>query len=613
MNVLFNFLINKGIILAENIERELNPGLYVLITIFACLVISALIYLLFRSIKKEEKRFRDEELNVIDGLMSKSEMVADINAYIAKSAVVEFHLLYVDIDGFSNVVDAFGKDASNKILEKIAYSILDVLPNRVELARISEDKFMVFVRGEYERKDVKKLANLLLDTVSKPITILNDAVLNLSASIGVAYYPTHGKNVKELMQSLELVVYTCKRDGGNMVRIYNAETGAKESENYEYYHQIKDGIKNKEFTIYYQPIIDAKDDKIFGFEGLMRWNHPELGVLSPYKFINIMEQTGDINWVGIWGLETIANQYLKLKKVFPKEEFCMSLNLSPRQLTNPSLASDFQKVIKKYHVPAQSIMLEIEEFAIFEKQETVKKNLTSLNDLGFLIAVDGFGLDYEALSRLSNSPVKAIKLDNSYLEDDENSGLKGKVVDMLVNYTRFDNMHVISEGIEDGFVLNKAKEFGINMFQGYHFSKPFSEDEIEDYISKKSWKAKLDAAAALEEQEAKDEQPAFENNELLEVEEEKEENISNEILEESKESEENAEVIKEAPKKAKKEKKAKAPKEEAAIEEIPEEKTEAVEEVNEELDREQNESNELAEGDDLNESEQPTEEKQAEE
>lgn len=476
----------------------INNGLAVFLSVLAFLGVCGIGVLLYFLIKRERAIYHYEVSNYIDGVENKREIVASINAYISKSVNQEFSLLYIDLDKFSSVVENFGKDEANNIIRAIATKVLTVLPVRVSLGRLDEDKFLVFVRGEYSKEDTLKLARTILEMVNSPIKLYADAQLQLTCSIGIAFYPQHGRTYKQLEESLEIACYVCKRDGGNKYRIYTEEEN--QSTNMEYYYQIKEGIKHHEFDLYFQPMINDETKDIYAIEGLLRWNHPELGVLSPYKFISIMEQTGDINWVGLWGLETLIKDFVRIRKTYPRD-FKMSLNLSPKQLTNESLAADFARLVKKYHIQARSIILEIEEFSIFEKQETIKDNLQKLSDMGFDIAVDGFGLDYKALKKLEDSHVNVLKLDREFLKDMTGEMLKNKFVEILVDFANTNHCSLVCEGVEDFSYLQRARAMGCSLYQGYYFSKPLNRDELDLFLERKDWVEKLEKQPAKDQVE----------------------------------------------------------------------------------------------------------------
>ena len=231
-----------------------------------------------------------------------------------------------------------------------------------------------------------------------------------------------------------------------------------EAEFLDYYYQIKNAIAKKEFLLYYHPIIDIKSKEVYGVEALLRWNHPEHGLLSPFKFINIMEQSGDIYWVGLWGLESLIKNYYEFKQAYPKSNIKFTFNISPKQLMNEALAVDFQRVLKKYKMNAENIVLEIVEFALFDKHNVVLQNITQLKALGFQFAVDGFGLDYATLAKLESMPLDTIKLSKEFLNE-EHSYVKSRFVNLLVEFAEKNQKTIISEGIENEEMLGMVKGY----------------------------------------------------------------------------------------------------------------------------------------------------------
>ena len=530
------------------LEYDINGhlGLNILIAIFVVIITGVLSFFIFRSIKKERKKFREEAINYIDGLIQRNELIADVTTYISRSAAAEFSLIYIDIDKFSNIIDAFGKDEANNILSKIAYTLVDNLPPRVEITRLQDDKFVAFARGEYRQNEVEEIAIKLLDAVSKPIKFFGDNEITVTASIGIALYPSHGLTYKDLINDAEIAVYLCKREGGNNFKFYSLEN-MNESANLAYYQQIKKGIKNKEFCLYYQPIIDTKNNTIYSIEGLLRWNHPEYGILSPFKFINIMEQTGDINWVGQWGLETLAKEQVYLSKKYPEYNILLSMNLSPKQLVSPTIVENFSLIMKKQKASTKNIILEIEEFTLFEKHPVIKQNIANLSKMGFKIAVDGFGLDYSTLAKLEAMPIDIVKVDNDFLENENENFLKEKFVHILVDYTQKEEKHIVVEGIENEEMFDRAKEMKLDIMQGYLFAKPMDSEDLDEYFNAKEWNKVLNPTKDVVEGSNFIDNPEYQN---------KEEEVSTEPVEEEK---------------PKKKKKAKGKKEESDANNTPEE------------------------------------------
>lgn len=460
----------------------------IVLSILAILVMIGAIYFLARSYFLERKRIAEEKAFMIEGVLTRSEITSIITSQIARMGKdAQFSLIYLDLDKFSDFVNAFGTTESEKILEKLVKNIEVVLPKGVKLSRLQNDEFLIFLPTDFDRTEAVDLANRIKQALGRPIKLFGDTSINATASIALAFYPIHGANMKDLMNSLKLATYLIKKNGGNSIRVYSDEMSTEGGEHVEYYYQIKHAIQHKEFQLFYHPMIDVKNNTIFGVEALIRWNHPEHGLLSPFKFLGIMEQSGDINWIGLWGLETIIKTFQELKQEFPKRDIHFSINLSPKQLMNENLAGEYQKLLKKYRMSAENIILEIIEFAVFDKPIQIHKTITDLKKLGFKIAIDGFGLDYSTLSQAEKLDIDIIKLDNEFLKEEE-SYMKAKFAQLLVEFAQKNQYTIICEAIENQNMRDEAKKYGIDIMQGFYFTKPLSAEALRGYIGTESWK-----------------------------------------------------------------------------------------------------------------------------
>ena len=468
----------------SNMSDELTLSL----TIVVLLLMLALVYLMGKSFFNEHKRIQEEKALSIEGVLSRTEITSMITSYMARLGKDgQFSLIYIDLDKFSDFINAFGQTESEKILEKIIKNIEYVLPKGVKIARLQNDEFLIFLTMDYDRTEVVDLGNKLKTAIGRSIKLFGDTQINATGSIAIAFYPVHGSTLKDLLDSLKIATYIIKKNGGNAVRVYNDEMSDQGGEHVEYYYQIKHAIQHKEFQLFYHPMINTKTNNLYGVEALIRWNHPEHGLLSPFKFLGIMEQSGDINWIGLWGIETLIKTYQELKQEFPKRDIMFSMNLSPKQLMNDSLPVDFQKILKKYRMSADNIILEIIEFAVFDKQINIFKNLKKLKELGFKIAIDGFGLDYATLSRVEELDIDIIKLDNEFLKEEE-SYMKAKFASLLVEFAKRNQYQVICEVIETKEMVEEAKKYNIDLMQGFYFSKPLSAESLKGYIGTEGWK-----------------------------------------------------------------------------------------------------------------------------
>lgn len=470
------------------LQVQLTEAQTIIISVIVLMIMGAGIYFLARGFFKERKRYLEERELLMEGVLSRSAITSIITSYVAKSGKdATFTLLYIDLDKFRDFVNAFGQEESEKILERIVKNVDNTLPKGIKIARLQADEFLVFLPAEFDRTVSVDLANKLKTAIAKPIKLFGDTQVNATGSIAIAFYPVHGNTLKDMLNSLKIATYITKKAGGNNIRVYSDEMSEADGDHIEYYYQIKHAIQHKEFQLYYHPMIDLAKGEVFGVEALIRWNHPEHGLLSPFKFLGVMEQSGDIHWIGLWGLETVIKTYQELKQEFPKQNILVSLNLSPKQLMNDHLFLEFQKLLKKYRVNAENIILEIIEFALFEKQETVFTNLKKLKEMGFLIAIDGFGLDYATLSKAETLDIDIIKLDNEFLKAEE-SYMKARFATMLLEFAKRNNYKVICEVIETKEMMDDARGYGIDIMQGFYFSKPLSSEALRGFIATEHWK-----------------------------------------------------------------------------------------------------------------------------
>ncbi|MFP4177936.1 MAG: putative bifunctional diguanylate cyclase/phosphodiesterase [Acholeplasmataceae bacterium] len=470
------------------LQTQLNTALTIILFIAVLALLLGLLYLLIRYYLKERKRYREDKEIMMDGVLSKSAMASLIASYVFRvGRETPFGLIYVDIDSFSEYNNAFGQKEGDHILERLSLNIKNALPKGVKVGRYYADQFVIFVSNEYTKSQTVDLAARVREAVQKPINLFGDTDIKVTASVGIAFYPLHGGNFKELIRSLQIAVYILKKNGGNGIKVYSEELGQEEGQYVDYYYQIKSAINRNEFRLYYHPMIDTKNDRVFGFETLIRWNHPEFGILSPNKFLSIMEQSGDIHWIGRWGLETTIKSLRELQQEFPNQDLQFSINLSPKQMMDEELAVEFQRIIRKYRVDPKRIILEIIEFALFEKQPAIFNNIEKLKSIGFRIAIDGFGLEYSTLAKLEKLPVDIIKLDSNFLLE-EQAYVKAKFAELLVDYATKNDYLIICETVENEKMIQEAKRYQIDIMQGFYFSKPMPVEDISSFIRNESWK-----------------------------------------------------------------------------------------------------------------------------
>ena len=459
-----------------------SDGAFVFLSLLALVAFLGLLFVLLWSIARERRKFLEEKRSYIDGILSSSEIKSSINQLISKTSFdIPFNIVLLDIDKYSQMVSAFGDKIAKDVIVLLANRFEKTVPFQVQIGRLADDKFLFMFKPEYEFEEVYHVVQQLKAIFDEPVRVSYDVEVSLTTSIALCTYPRHGRNVSQILESLNIAIYTAKRNGGDKVVVYSEDMGQEEEENIQYYEQVKLAIENKEFKLLYQPIVDVQTEKVVAAEALLRWEHPKLGMINPKEFLNILESSGDIYWVGIWGLESMIEEYSAIKSMYPYKEISLSINLSMKQLLNERLVIDFMKILKKYKVQAKSFILELEEFIMFERHDKIRNTILKLREAGFKIAVDGFSFDHNTLLKIEQLPIDYIKLDSNFIQNDSKEIMK-HLTNLLITFAKEHNITIIAERIEELETVEHFKEYNINLIQGYLISKPISADAFVTFI-----------------------------------------------------------------------------------------------------------------------------------
>lgn len=481
---------------------QMDNGSAILLTILAVLVMVGLSFLFLYFIKKNIQRQKEEHDVIVENAITRRQMEDSVKQYIKKvDRFGALTLMYVDIDGFGDLNEVFGRDTCDLILREMASRILRVLPYKASLCRFENDEFLIFIKDEDNKARNEKLANRINEIISNPYQVLIGESISITASLGIVTYPVAGGNFDDLYSNLQLTTYVSKRDGGNKFTNFYGSIAEEEQDNMMYYREVKNAIQKKEFVLYYQPMVNLADKTMHGAEALMRWNHPTKGVQAPSTFLKVLEQTGDIKWVGEWGIESLIRMRNQLHETHPEVPVRLSLNLSTKQLLDSNLANKFIEIINKNNARAEDYQLEISDFMMVEKIAVIKTNIYKLRDFGFKIAVDGFELDGQSVQAIQRSPIDVIKLGRGFLRDIENNFMKERLLQILVKFAQDNNRQLICEGIETAEVAKYVKEQSVFFGQGYYFAKPMSAEAFDQYIEKRQYKVLLDEVTLLEDAE----------------------------------------------------------------------------------------------------------------
>lgn len=455
---------------------ELKSGVAIFLLIIIAVIFAVAIFFLYRGIKRERHRFIAERLKIND--MDKAGYNAMLeHRFRSAGKHTHFSVMYIELQDAKGMKQAFGEKQFKTIIDTLFERFYNVFPKGTKICALETDLLAVFIDEDLDKNALSSLAGFCLSEGCKPINLITKVKVEPDLNIGVNSYNSFNTTLEGFNQNLDYALAASKRSGLNRYVIYSAELMDKESDEYKYYQEIKSAIEANEFTLYYQPIYNLSDNKICAFESLLRWNHHTLGVLAPNKFLQIMEQSGDINWVGTWAFEQLVVLHANYAEKHPDSGVVFTLNLSLKQLLNPDLCDELRRILKKHRATASDFCMEISESAMFDKRNVAVENIQKLHQCGFLIAIDDFGLEMSSLKMLENLNVDWVKLDRSFVDQSKEDFLLGGVVNTLVQFAEKKEFKIVAEGVEDEVVLDYIKDMSIPYGQGYFFGKPLPPEE----------------------------------------------------------------------------------------------------------------------------------------
>lgn len=463
--------------LSSLLDLNLSDGVYVLLVVLFFVLCIGGSVLLFFGIRRDRRRLIAEKYKIKELDRAGFEEMLK-HKYEIATADTHFSVMLVQIDGMNDMKTSLGERQVKKITQMLRERIVRVIPHGSKICDYDEECLAVYIEEHMDNIGLTNVAMVTISECNKPVTLLTRAKLNINVNLGIASNNEFSADAVSILQNIELALVTARKGGLNKFVIYSEELAETQTEEYKQYQEIKTAIAEHQFTLFYQPIFDVNRNKAIAYESLVRWMHPTLGVLTPFKFLPIMEQTGDINWIGTWAFDQLLRTQTKHYKDHPEDsELIFSFNLSPKQLMYPHLAEEFRKIYKRYKIPARNICMEIVEFAMFDKVPEVSSNILKLTQMGFRIAVDDFGLEMSSLKTLEDLQFDWVKLDRKFIEQAQDDFLIGGVVETLVGFAEKKNFAVIAEGVEDEVILDYIKGLKIGYGQGYFYGKPKPPEE----------------------------------------------------------------------------------------------------------------------------------------
>lgn len=380
-------------------------------------------------------------------------------------------LLYVDLDRFKNVNDSIGHTGGDQVLQQCASRIRSLVRDTDTVARLGGDEFAVLLSEINTPWDAGNIANNIINSLSKPYMIDNSEHF-LGASIGITVYPNDGDNYDELLKKADTAMYRSKESGRGNYMFFREDMNTEALERITMEKELHYALDNDEFEIHYQPIIDAKTNRIASAEALLRWNHPrKKRIVGPDDFIGIAESSGLIEDIGAWVLQNACNQsnYWRSNGIHLEH---VSVNISGKQFQLRQFTEIATDYIKTSNINPSDIVLEITEYTLMQDIDSAKKTLQELHELGVKIAIDDFGTGYSSLNYLRELPVDYIKIDKSFMNDVPYNKSSCAIVHSIIDLAHNLDMKVIAEGVEHEAQLDFLKQYNCDYIQGYLFSKP---------------------------------------------------------------------------------------------------------------------------------------------
>jgi diguanylate cyclase (GGDEF)-like protein len=385
-------------------------------------------------------------------------------------------VVFIDLDHFKFVNDSLGHNAGDKLLQYVAERLQSTVRDGDTVARLGGDEFVVILNDQGREDVIFRAMQRIVTKLSEPVRI-NDHELNVTCSAGISVFPQDGPDVETLLKNADAAMYRAKAKGRNNFQFFTAEMNRVVTERLMLEHSLRRAIERKELLLHYQPMVNLQTGAIETVEALVRWQHPEHGLILPERFIPLAEETGLIVPVGEWVLRTACAQ----KRAWQDAGLppvAVSVNLSARQFREESLVKTVARTLAEAHLKPEYLEMELTESMVMHDAESAIATLRGLKSLGVRLSVDDFGTGYSSLSYLNRLPIGTLKIDQSFVRDiTSGSGEKGVIAQAIISLGHSLNLRVVAEGVETEAQLEFLKTHRCDEVQGFYYAKPVPPEE----------------------------------------------------------------------------------------------------------------------------------------
>ena len=438
--------------------------------------------------KRMEEQLRHEARHdTLTGLSNRS----DFNRCLERSfqqfkydADAAFAVLFLDFDRFKFVNDSLGHKIGDLLLINIARRLQACVRQGDLVARLGGDEFTILLEDVKEATYATRMADRILKRLQSPFNLEGHQV-SITASIGIVLSGTEHEAAEDILRDADITMYSAKAAGKNRSVVFDASIGEKAQYRWQLEQDLRQALKRREFRLDYQPIIESQTKALGGFEALLRWHHPTLGVIPTNDFISIAEESGTIASIGLWVLQVSCQQMVVWQQQYrTPAPLTLSVNLSSKQIVQPDLVDRIEHILLDTGFAPGLLKLEITETTFMDSFEVALEQCSALRALGIQIYIDDFGVGYSSLNYLNQLPIDALKIDRSFISSSRVGDKNWTIVQTILSLAKGMGLGAIAEGVEDAQQMAQLTKLGCKYLQGYFIAKPLSTSDAEAFIAK---------------------------------------------------------------------------------------------------------------------------------
>ncbi|MBD3667813.1 MAG: EAL domain-containing protein [Kangiella sp.] len=428
--------------------------------------------------EKEDRLLFLSQYDPLTHLPNRQKLQERVEEAIERSQqfVENFAMLSIDIDHFKKINETLSYQVGDAVILRVADRLKHIIKVDDTLARIGGDDFVIVINEAVNVEKISRIARKVIQRFTAPLRV-DEHELMITASIGVAIYPEDGRDPDTLLKNAEIARYSAKKAGRNRFEFFNDKLAEGMHENLMLESALRVAVERNELVLHYQPLVNFSDLKMIGAEALVRWQHPTMGLIPPYKFIPLAEETGLIGEIGLWVLREACKQMIRWDKAGNSVD-CVSVNISVQQIETGLLPKQVKGVLRETGLSAERLYLELTESTIMQDPEMAANAMIEFKKMGVKLAVDDFGTGYSSMAYLKRLPLHRLKIDRSFIRDIGKDVNDEAICKAIIQLAKTLGLETVAEGVEEEAHAEFLKALGCDVAQGYLYSKPVPAQEL---------------------------------------------------------------------------------------------------------------------------------------